>query len=175
MNLTSCCRGPVDGKTHLDGLKNLSRIYRADREQRNLARWIEEAVKIPSRRNPEISMDRESIEMLSRRQKAQEFCSKDSGPIEDSIKVDERKLNRNESVGDLSRSSQAWRKGVLRKEKHIEMNATSKLLKKRSNQHVKLSKHLSTYMQSIHRSKTHTHTHTTSLTNFIFQIQVKIV
>ena len=43
---------------------------------------------------------------------------------------------------------------------HIKMNATSKLLNQRSKQHIKLSKHLSTKMQSIHRSKTHTHTHT---------------
>ena len=47
-----------------------------------------------------------------------------------------------------------------RKEKHKEMNATSKLLKLRSNQHDKLLKNISTNMQSIHRSKKHTHTHT---------------
>ena len=57
------------------------------------------------------------------------------------------------------------KEGFSIREKHKEMNATSKLLKQRSNQHVKLLKHLSTCMQSIHRSKkkkknTHTHTHT---------------
>ena len=78
--------------------------------------------------------------------------------------------------GNLSRSCQVWRKWVFRRrKKHIEMNATSKLLKNRSNQHIKLLKHLLTNMQSIQRSKTHTYTHTTSLTNFIFQKQVKIV
>ena len=67
-------------------------------------------------------------------------------------------------------------KEFFKEEKHKEMNATSKLLKHRSNQHIKLSKHLSTYMQSNQDPKhTHTHTHTTSLTNFIFQKQVKTV
>ena len=100
----------------------------------------------------------------------------DRGSIEVSIEAKERKLDRNEFVEDLSRSCRARRKGVFqRKEKHIEMNATSKLHKHRSNQHIKLSKNLSTYMQSIHRSKTHTHIHQTSLTNFIFQKQVKTV
>jgi len=46
------------------------------------------------------------------------------------------------------------------------MNATSNQLNQRSNQHVKLSKHLSTKMQSIHRSKnTHIHTLTHSYTH----------
>ena len=68
-------------------------------------------------------------------------------------------------------------KEFIKGEKHIKMNATSKLLNQISKQHIKLSKHLSTNMQSIHRSKTHTHTHThtTILTNFIFQKQVKTV
>ena len=69
-------------------------------------------------------------------------------------------------------------KKFFKEEKHKEMEATSKLLKQGSNQHVKLLKHLSTYKHSIHRSTnthTHTHTHTTSLTNFIFQKQVKTV
>ena len=51
------------------------------------------------------------------------------------------------------------KEGFSIREKHKEMNATSKLLKQRSNQHVKLSKHLSAYMQGIHTSNTHTHTH----------------
>ena len=65
--------------------------------------------------------------------------------------------------GNLSRSYQVWRKWVFRRrKKHIEMNAISKLLKNRSNQHIKLLKHLLTNMQSIQRSKTHTHTHNKS-------------
>ena len=71
----------------------------------------------------------------------------------------------------------------FKEEKYKEIKATSKQLNQRSNQHVKLSKHLSAYMQAIHTSNTHTHTHThtharthtTSLTNFIFQKQVKTV
>ena len=54
------------------------------------------------------------------------------------------------------------KEGFSIREKHKEMNATSKLLKHRSNQHIKLSKHLLTYKQIIHRSKTHTHTHNKS-------------
>ena len=46
----------------------------------------------------------------------------------------------------------------FKEEKHKEMNATSKVLKYRSNQHIKISKHLSTYMQSIQDPK-HTRTH----------------
>ena len=52
-------------------------------------------------------MDREVIEMLSRRQRAQEFCSIDQGFVEVSIEAKERKLDRNESVEDLSRSCRA--------------------------------------------------------------------
>ena len=87
MNLLKCYQGFVDGKTQLEGSYNLLRIYRANREQRNLACWIEEAVKILSRRNPKISMDREFVEMLLTKEKE---CS-----IE------------RESVRDLLRSCQA--------------------------------------------------------------------
>ena len=142
-------------------IENLLRIYRLDREIRKLARWIEEAVENLSRRNPEISMDQESVKICQEKEK--------------------ERLNRRESVKDRSRSCRAWKKKVFqRREKHIEMNVTSKLLKHRSNQHIKLSKHLSIDMQSIHDPKhththTHTHTHKTSLTNFIFQKQGKTV
>ena len=135
MNLLRCCRGSVDGKTHLDGL----RIYWADRMIRNMARWIEEAVENLSRRNPEILMDRESFKIYWEKEK--------------------EGLDRRESVEKLSSLKKT---GFSRREKHIEMNATSKLIKHRSNQHIKLSKHLSTYKQRIHRSKTHTHTHNKS-------------
>ena len=72
------------------------------------------------------------------------------------------------------------KEGFLRREKHIEMNATNKLLKQTSKPYIKLSNLISNKMQSIHRSNnththTHTHTHKTSLTYFIFQKQVKIV
>ena len=96
-----------------------------------------------------------------------------------------RKRKKGSIEMNLSRSCQTRRKRSFSKgkntqrwmqqarKKHIKMDATSKLLNQRSNQHVKLSKHLSTYMQSIHRSKTHTHTHKISLTNFMFQKQVR--
>ena len=68
-------------------------------------------------------------------------------------------LDRWESIEELSRSYWVWRKWVFqREEKHIEMIATIKLLKHRSNQHVKLLKtSLNKKMQSIHDPK-HTHT-----------------
>ena len=51
-------------------IENLSRIYRVDKEHRNLSRWIEVAVENVLSRNPEISMDqrsyRDSIEKKPR-------------------------------------------------------------------------------------------------------------
>ena len=80
-----------------------------------------------------------------------------------------KELDRFEIVEDLLRSCWAWRKQVFqREEKHIEMNAKSKLLKHRSNQHIKLSKHLSIYMQSIKKKKKkqkQNHTHTKNKSN----------
>jgi len=52
------------------------------------------------------------------------------------------------------------KKGISRREKHIEMNATNKLLKQTSKPHIKLSNLILNKMQRIHRSNnTHTHTH----------------
>ena len=120
-------------------IKNLSRIYWPNRRFRKLAWWIEEVVENQSRRNPEIPMDRNSIKICREK--------------------DKERLDRREFVEGLSRSYRAWRKKVFqRREKHIEMNATSKLLKQGSKQHVKLSRLLSTNMQSIQKSKTHIHT-----------------
>ena len=48
-------------------IEDLSCIYRANREYKNFARWIEDAVEILSRMNPKISMDRKAVEILSRR------------------------------------------------------------------------------------------------------------
>ena len=137
MNLSRCCWESVDGKdTSMDreAVENLSAIQK-------VSRWIKEIVEHLSRQSPEISMERDCINFY--------WDKKKEG------------LDRYKFVEDLSRSYRAWRKGVFqRREKHIKMNATSKLLKHRSNQHIKLSKHLSKNMQSIHRYKTHTHTHT---------------
>ena len=70
-------------------------------------------------------------------------------------------LDRRESVEKLSSLKKRSFSG---REKRIEMNVTSKLLKHRSNQHIKLSKRLSTYKQSIQDPK-HTHTHTQNKSN----------
>ena len=90
-------------------------------------------------------MDQESVEDLSRREK--------EGLIEREF---------DEKLSSLKKRSFSAEK------KHIKMTATSKLLNQRPSQHIKLSKHHLTYMQSIHRSKnthTHTHTHTQNKSN----------
>ena len=95
--------------------------------RQKVSRWIEEADEHLSRRNPEISMNRDCDKIYREKKK--------------------EGLNRRESVEVLSRSCRAWRKWVFqRREEHKEINATCKLLKHRSNQHVKLLKHLSTNM-----------------------------
>ena len=112
-------------------------------------------------------------------------CSMERRSCQDSIEKKPRDLDGSKFRQDLSRKEErmarlkrtCWgsieklsslkKKSFSRREKHIEMNAASKLLKHRSNQHIKLSNtHLSTYMQSIHRSKTHT------LTNFISRFKM---
>ena len=50
-------------------IKNLLKIYQVDKEHKNLSQWIEKAVENVLSRNPEISMDREAVEMLLRRQR----------------------------------------------------------------------------------------------------------
>ena len=44
-------------------------MYWANKEQRNLAWWIEEAVENLSRRNPEISMDRDFVKICREKEK----------------------------------------------------------------------------------------------------------
>ena len=82
--------------------------------------------------------------------------------IENAIRSIEKRRKKGSIKDNLSRICQEVveleENEFFKEEKHKEMNATSKLLNQRSNQHIKLSKHLSTNMQSIHRSKTHTHT-----------------
>ena len=122
------CLGAINNlsmvKRRSQWIENLSRIYRADREQRKLARWIEEAielllrwnleilldqetVELLSRSDLEILMDRRSVDILSRRQRAQENSSMDRRSVEVSIKAKERSLIEMESIEDLSRSYQA--------------------------------------------------------------------
>ena len=137
-------------------------------------------------------MDREPIQNLSTRQRDQKIGLMDRRGCRESVEEKPRNLDGSRICQDLSRKgerkaqqkriyqgsveklSSLKKKVFQRREKHIEMKATSKLLKHRSNQHIKLSKHLLIDMQSIHDPK-HTHTHTTSLTNFIFQKKVKTV
>ena len=77
----------------------------------------------------------------------------------DAINVEVRKLNRSGICqGSVEKLSSLKKMSFSREEKHIKMNATSKLLKQRSNQHVKLSRHLSTYKHIDPKKHTHTHT-----------------
>ena len=120
------------------------------------------------------SMDREVVENLSARQKVSRWIEKLLKQISESSMnqnctnfFQEKKkegLNRYESVEDLSKSYQARRKHVFQKEeKHIEMNATSKLLKYRFNQHIKLKKNISQQKNAKHSRSNpppqHIHTH----------------
>ena len=57
----------------------------------------------------------------------------DRESVEVSIEAEEGKLDRNESVRDLSRIYQAWRKWVFQGRKNTDMNATNKKLNQRSN------------------------------------------
>ena len=47
-------------------IKNLSRMYQADKEHRNLAQWIDLVVEKLSRSNPEISIKEICVELLSK-------------------------------------------------------------------------------------------------------------
>ena len=58
-------------------------------------------------------MYREAIEMLSRRQRAQENSSMDRESVKDLSRKDKEKLDRKEFIKDLSKSCRAWRKGVF--------------------------------------------------------------
>ena len=51
-------------------IKNLSRMYRENKEHRNLARWIDLAVEKLSMSNPKISIEETCVELLSRRYRA---------------------------------------------------------------------------------------------------------
>ena len=128
------CRGSIDSKnTSMDwgSVENLL-------ARQKVAQWIKEAVEHLSRRDPEVSMDWDF----------------------DKINWEKKKgLDRRESVKDLLRSYRAWRKGIFqRREKHIEMNATSKLLNDRCKQHIKSLKTSLNIYAKHSRSKTHTHT-----------------
>ena len=140
-------------------IKNLLRIYQVDKEHKNLSQWIEKAVENVLSRNPEISMDREAIEMLSRRQRAQENSSMDWESVEDLLRKEKDKLDRKESFEDLSRSCQAWRKGVFQGGRN-----TRKYMQQASNSTKDPNNMLSSQNSTQHRCKAfidpNTHTHT---------------
>ena len=97
-------------KLQLDGSKYLS----STKSQKKWIYWRQKHLdgsrssqRFYSRRNLETSMNRDSIKICREKEKEE--------------------LNRRESIEDLSRSCRAWKKWVFqRREKHIEMNATSK-------------------------------------------------
>ena len=57
---------------------------------RNIARWIKEAVENLSRRNPQISMDRESIEVLSRLKKESSIEMNLSGIYREAVELEKK-------------------------------------------------------------------------------------
>ena len=113
-------------------------------------------------------MDREIVEKLTSKQKVQKYSLRRNLEISmdrGSVKIYQEKRKKGSIEMNLSRiyweAIEFKENEFFNEEKHKEMNATSKLLKQKSNQHIKLSKHLSTYMQSIDpNTHTHTHTHT---------------
>ena len=115
-------------------IEDLSRIYWADRNHKKFD-----------------SMDRrscqEAIEKKPRNLDGLRICL-------ETVETWRRKLDRKESIKEVSSLK---KEGFSRREKHIEINATYKLLKQTSKSHIKLSKRLLTYKHRIHRSK-HTHT-----------------
>ena len=118
--------------------ENLSRSYQADKELKNLFDGSRSC--------------RDSIEKKPKNLDGSRICRW-------SIKKRERRLDRKRiHRGFVEKLSSLKRMNFSREEKSIKMNATSKLLNQGSKQHIKLSKHLSTHMQSIHRSK-NAHTH----------------
>ena len=140
MNLSRCCRESVDGKnTSMD-----REAIKKSIGQQKVAWWIAEAVEHLSRRNLETLMDWD-CDKISQDKKKEGLDRRKSDNLS-RIYREIVELEENE---------------FFKEDKHKEMNATSKLLKHRSNQHIKLSKNLSTYMQSIQDPKyTHTRTHT---------------
>ena len=109
MNLSRCYRGSVDEKNTLMDRKAVENLL----AKQKVARWIKKAVKHLSRRNLETLMDWDCNKIYGERKK--------------------EGLYRRESVKDLSRSCQAWRK-TQRDE------CNKKATQPWSNQHIKLSK-----------------------------------
>ena len=136
----------------------------------NLSRFCRESIDSKS-----TSMDWDFVENLSTRQKFLDGSRSYRDKFQKArwIKIALTSVEKRSPRGSIDKNLLriCWeaveleeKKVFQREEKHIEMNATSKLLNHRSNQHVKLSKtSLNKKMQSIQRSNTHTHTHTHTL------------
>ena len=139
MNLSRCCRGFVDGK-----------ITPTDRESidqtESLEIWLDGSKKL-SRIYREETHKSRWIEISSR------FVEKrrKKGSIKGNLST----------MGNLSmicqKLSSLKKEGFSKKGKTHRDECNKQATQQRSNQHVKLSKHLSTNIQSIHKSKTHTH------------------
>ena len=137
-------------KNCLNGSKKLSRMCRAWTQK---SRWVKKL----SRFYREKAQKSRWIQKLSRCYREGRECRKNPRWIEKLSRIYQERRKKSSIERNLSRSYRAWRKWVFQREKHKEINATSKLLNQRSKQHFKLSRHLSTYKHSINRSK-HAHT-----------------
>ena len=75
--------------------------------------------------------------------------------------MDRNSVEKRRKKGSIEENLSSLKKrSFSKREKHKEMNATSKLLNQRSNQHVKLSKTSLNIYAKHSRSKAHTHTYT---------------
>ena len=87
----------------------------------------------------------------------------------ESIKSKAKRLDRKGCVEIFfEKLSTLKKRSFSREEKHIKMNATSKILKQRSF-NMLISQNISQHISIASIDPKHTHIHKTSLTNFIFQ------
>ena len=75
-------------------IKKLSSYYLAGRKHIKLPRQIKICIENLSRSYPEISMDRESVENVSSKQRAQKFGSMDRPRCQEAIEVKSKNLDR---------------------------------------------------------------------------------
>ena len=129
-----------------------------------------------------VSTDREAVKDVSARHKVSRWIEKRLKSCRDKVQksrwieialtfVETRRKRGSIKVNLLRICREAVEleeKRFFKEEKHIKMNATRKLLKQGSNQHIKLLKTSINKKNAKHLRSKHTHTHTTSLPNFIF-------
>ena len=126
-------------KKYLDG----STSYRESINQTEVARWIKKAIEHLLRQSQEISMDWDCVHFCRDKKKKGLINTNLSRICQGAVELEEKEVFQK------------------KKKKNKEMNATSKQLKHRSNQHVKLSKTSLNKKNAKHSwSKTHIHTHT---------------